>query len=161
MTTQKQVDQLVDEVHADTVAESQQSINKGYDVDDDFNVVNLDTGEVIGRAGKLDALGREVIDPIPLAVRLGIPQKAPIEERIAAVLQASEFKAMMESRGYETLGDADDFEMSVEGDDPLTGYELVEMAPDAPPPEPPKTPSDEPELPLEHSEQPASPPAGE
>lgn len=74
----------------------------------------------------LDPKGREQIDPHPLRVDLGLPQKPSLEDRIAAVLKSREWDERMNAIGEETLEEASDFDVD-EDEMPLSQYEFTEM----------------------------------
>ena len=86
----------------------------------------LITDEMVGG---VDEYGREILDPTPLYVQLGIEPDLDIIERTKMMTQTGVFGQIAEARGFESYEDANDFGED-EGDDPLTGYEAVVMAED-------------------------------
>lgn len=58
--------------------------------------------------------GREVLDPTPVEIPLGYQRPATLQEQIARLMAAEDFKRAMRARGQETFEEANDFEV---GDD--------------------------------------------
>lgn len=70
----------------------------------------------------LDERGRELPDPVPLAPPVGYKKQPSLFELVRTMVKSERLRAEVESAGYETFEDADDF---VIGDDydPRSPYE--------------------------------------
>lgn len=68
----------------------------------------------------LDAYGREVVDPTPMAPPIGYVRAPSIAEQIRAAIQTASHEAGQ--RGAETIDEANDFEPDDE-DDPYSQWE--------------------------------------
>lgn len=105
-----------------------------------------------------DEFGRELNDQTPLEVPLGRRNKDPYHVDNITALIRREISAAAKDLGFETLEEADDFDIADE-EDPLSQYEMSEMQEeepiirpteqDPPPaePEPPKQEADDPAVP--------------
>lgn len=88
------------------------------------DVIDVKTGEVVSqldlveylnsKGKRLDALGREIPDPTPLAPPLGYRKQASIFDQVRAMVLSDKLAAEAEAAGFETLEEADDFDV---GDD--------------------------------------------
>lgn len=84
--------------------------------DDEFEYVGL---------AQLDDNGHEVLDPAPMYPALKFQNPPSLEEQIKMILQETKIREAIEAEGYETLEEADDFEV---GDDfePFSFHEFSE-----------------------------------
>lgn len=71
---------------------------------------------------KLDELGREVLDPTPVAIPVGFQKPESLAETIRRLVRTEEFRRAVERQGMETFEEADDFEVG-EDYDPSSPYE--------------------------------------
>lgn len=91
---------------------------------------------------KLDARGREVPDPTPMAPPVGYKKQPSMMENIRAMVRSEHLRQAAIQAGYETVEEADDFEV---GDDfdPSSPYEH-NFDPPEPAPTPPAPPPSNP-----------------
>ena len=76
------------------------------------------------RAGYLDDDGAEKISSKSLVVEIGRGARS-LSERIREAIQAERMRLALEERGYESIEDADDFDLPDEdGEEPWSAYEL-------------------------------------
>lgn len=89
------------------------------------------------RRAMIDGSGRELHNPIPVAIPIGLNRPPTLQEQIQRVLR-QELSRQADAQGHETFDEADDFD--VEDDDqinPISQYEIHEMIPEEPiPPNP-------------------------
>lgn len=73
---------------------------------------------------KFDDLGREIMDPKPIAPPIGYKKAPSIADQMRAMIRSERLRAEAEAAGYETFEEADDFDV---GDDfdPTSPYEEV------------------------------------
>jgi hypothetical protein len=79
----------------------------------------------------IDQNGKEVNNPMPLAVDSGLKRPPTLKEQIQRVLR-QEVSAQAHAQGHETFEEAQDFDIGLDDDEPLSGYEVVDMVPEEP-----------------------------
>lgn len=72
---------------------------------------------------KLDSRGREILDPTPIALPIGLRRPETLQETMASMIRGY-FLSAKQAEGYETPEEADDFYDSEMGDDPRSPWEL-------------------------------------
>lgn len=74
------------------------------------------------KASNLDAHGREIPDPTPMAPPVGYNRQPSLSEQIRAMVRSERLAQEVAAAGYETFEEADDFDV---GDDfePSSPYE--------------------------------------
>lgn len=79
---------------------------------------------VRARYDRIDELGREIPDPVPMAPPVGYQRQPSLTERIRDMVRSEHLRIAALEAGQETFEEADDFEV---GDDldPSTPYEEV------------------------------------
>lgn len=102
---------------------------------------------------KFDDRGRELPDDTPIAVPLHWKRPPTLREMIQQHIR-TEMSLTAGAEGMETFEEADDFEVD-EDPDPLSQYELREMAEERPKP-PPEAPKEKPAEPAKPADAPAS-----
>lgn len=115
------------------------------------------------KAKRLNEKGREILDPTPMAPPVGYKRQPSLSEQIREMVRSERLAMEAASAGFETLEEADDFDIPDDPIDPRTPYEahfdpLPEMAPPPPAkasPEP-REPISEPSQAKESAPAPAS-----
>lgn len=112
------------------------------------------------RRAYLDDDGKELLNPVPLHVHLGLKRPPTLREQIQRVLR-SELSAQAASQGMETFAESQDFDVADEFDSPLpiTPYEMTEEFLNLPPEPAPVAPAAGEEAPPEPSTPPAVEPS--
>jgi hypothetical protein len=86
--------------------------------------------------GTINDKGQEMVDPTPLYETLGIIPDEPIENRIFRMtsdpLGMQTMSQLAQQHGFETVEEANDFDVGGEDEPPLTGYEWVGMHDEVP-----------------------------
>lgn len=89
----------------------------------DINV-DPDTGEVLNHKGRrLDAQGREIPDPRPLAPPLGYIEQPPLHELIRQMIRSEQLRAEAEQAGAGSFEEEDDFDVEDDDYDPSSPWE--------------------------------------
>lgn len=70
---------------------------------------------------RLDAQGREILDPTPVAIPAGFKEPMSLEERIQRIIR-TEVSRAAENQGMETFEESEDFEVDDEND-PFSPFE--------------------------------------
>lgn len=78
-----------------------------------------------GQIPQLDEQGREVPDPQPIAIPAGFREPETLEQRIRRLVRSEQFSASMDSQGFETFEESEDFEIDDDMFDPESPYEEV------------------------------------
>lgn len=73
---------------------------------------------------------REYPDPTPVEVPLGYRRPPTLQEEISRIVR-QQMSQQAAAEGFETFEEADDFEVD-DDPDPLSAYEMLEMAPEGP-----------------------------
>lgn len=97
----------------------------------------------------IDADGREINNPVPVAQNIRIDRPPTMQEQIKRVLRSEINKRALEKE-TETYEESIDFVMDDDEGEPLSGYEVTDMIDEAPAPSP---------APPEPAPDPAEPPA--
>ena len=120
------------------------------------------------RLERLDELGRELLDPTPMAPPIGYKRQPSLVEQIRKMVRDERLAADLAASGVETFEEADDFDVQ-DDYDPKSPFEYnfdppvepPKAAPPAPeaPPAPPEGPkaSDPPAAPSAPAEAPKAP----
>lgn len=78
---------------------------------------------------RFDELGRELPDPTPIEVPLGMRRPETIQQMMARLV-SSEISRSAEKAGFESHKDAFDFDVDDDDELPFTGHELLAMKPE-------------------------------
>lgn len=87
----------------------------------------------------LTKLGQEVPDPTPIEPPLGYVKQPSISDQIRQMVRSEQLRQEARNAGFETLEEADDFDVDDEFHDPTTPYEehfFPQEEPPAPTPSP-------------------------
>jgi hypothetical protein len=82
-----------------------------------------DVGELHIVSAGLDEFGREVPDPVPVAIPVGMKANPSLRDLIRKMVSEQLFAQAVDAAGAETFDEADDFDIPDDPVDPATPYE--------------------------------------
>lgn len=83
-----------------------------------------ETGELHKVSAGLDEFGREIPDPVPVAIPVGMSANPTLRDLIRKMVAEQLFKQAVHEAGAETFEEADDFDIPDDPLDPSTPYEM-------------------------------------
>jgi len=73
----------------------------------------------------LDAKGREILDPTPLALPVGFKHPPTLSEQMEQMFRSYEVNRAIANQGHETFDEANDFDVEDDPDELSSPYSIV------------------------------------